>query len=198
MNAHQLFHDNTRQNTTCHNVIISFHYTLNLCILCMSSVFKWRKIQHFYLITSATVKPYVWEFHSAVTHIPQYGLYWSVRCLWPLWFRFSVCFFWGIFPNAATRPTLEVKQWHNRPRTQAPLMLVHRYVDENGLAAMLATKRSAGVTPEVNLRILLCADDKTHKWGDLPWLWNQGQTSPRDQNMSISGSTKMTDVLQIF
>ena len=26
-----------------------------------------------------------------------------------------------------------------------------RYVEENGSAAMLATKRSAGVTPEVNL-----------------------------------------------
>ena len=31
-------------------------------------------------------------------------------------------------------------------------MLVCKYVDENGLAAMLAAKRSAGVTPEVNLR----------------------------------------------
>ena len=31
-------------------------------------------------------------------------------------------------------------------------MSAHRYVEENGLAAMLATKRSAGVTPEVNLR----------------------------------------------
>ena len=27
-----------------------------------------------------------------------------------------------------------------------------RYIEENGLAAMLATKRSVGVTPEVNLR----------------------------------------------
>ena len=34
-------------------------------------------------------------------------------------------------------------------------MLVHKFVDENGSAAMLAAKRSAGVTPEVNLRILL-------------------------------------------
>ena len=31
-------------------------------------------------------------------------------------------------------------------------MPVHSYVEENGSAAMLATKRSAGVTPEVNLR----------------------------------------------
>ena len=35
-------------------------------------------------------------------------------------------------------------------------MLVHKYVDWNGLAAMLATKRSADVAPEVNLRFPLC------------------------------------------
>ena len=31
-------------------------------------------------------------------------------------------------------------------------MPTHRYVGENGPAAMLVTKRSAGVAPEVNLR----------------------------------------------
>ena len=30
---------------------------------------------------------------------------------------------------------------------------VNKYVDQNGLAAMLAVKRSAGVTAEMNLRI---------------------------------------------
>ena len=30
-------------------------------------------------------------------------------------------------------------------------MPVHRYVEENGLATMLATRRSVGITPEVNL-----------------------------------------------
>ena len=30
-------------------------------------------------------------------------------------------------------------------------MLAHRYVKENGLAAILATKMSAGVAPELNL-----------------------------------------------
>ena len=30
-------------------------------------------------------------------------------------------------------------------------MPAHRYVEENGLAAMLGTKRLVGVTPEVNL-----------------------------------------------
>ena len=31
-------------------------------------------------------------------------------------------------------------------------MPTHKYVEENNLVAMLAAKRSAGVTPEVNLR----------------------------------------------
>ena len=31
-------------------------------------------------------------------------------------------------------------------------MPAHRYMEENGLAAMLATKRSEGVAPEVKLR----------------------------------------------
>ena len=31
-------------------------------------------------------------------------------------------------------------------------MSAHRYLEENGSAAMLAPKRSAGVAPEVNLR----------------------------------------------
>ena len=34
----------------------------------------------------------------------------------------------------------------------APLMPAQKYVEENGSAAILATKRSAGVAPEVNLR----------------------------------------------
>ena len=31
-------------------------------------------------------------------------------------------------------------------------MLVHRYLEEDDLAAILATKRSEGVAPEMNLR----------------------------------------------
>ena len=31
-------------------------------------------------------------------------------------------------------------------------MRAHRYVEENGLAAMLAAKRSTGIAPEVNPR----------------------------------------------
>ena len=39
-------------------------------------------------------------------------------------------------------------------------MLIHKYVDENVSAA---TKRSAGVAPEVDLRILLHTGDGAHK-----------------------------------
>ena len=41
-----------------------------------------------------------------------------------------------------------------------PAILFHKYVDENGVAVMLAAKRSGGVALELNLNILLCTDDK--------------------------------------
>ena len=40
---------------------------------------------------------------------------------------------------------------------------------------MLAAKRSAGVTPEVNLRIPLHAGDGAYMHGDPPWLETQGR-----------------------
>ena len=43
-------------------------------------------------------------------------------------------------------------------------------VDQNCLALMLATERSAGVAPEVNLRILLDTGDKACKRWDPSWL----------------------------
>ena len=52
---------------------------------------------------------------------------------------------------------------HDRSRSQALPMLVHKYVDKNGSAAMLAAKRSAGLAPEVNLRSPLHAGDDLHK-----------------------------------
>ena len=70
-------------------------------------------------------------------------------------------------------------------------MFVRKYVDRNGLAAMLATKRSAGITPEVCLMILLHAGNKAHKLGDPPPLWNPGQTSAEVRpNKGISGLKK--------
>ena len=40
---------------------------------------------------------------------------------------------------------------HDRSWFQAPPMPARRYVEEKGLAAILAAKRLAGVAPEVNL-----------------------------------------------
>ena len=60
---------------------------------------------------------------------------------------------------------------------------------------MMAAKRSAGVTPKVNLRNPLHAGAEVCKQDDPPWLWNLGQTS---KNRNISGPTKRTNVLQNF
>ena len=49
-------------------------------------------------------------------------------------------------------------------------MFICKYVDENGSAAMLAARRSAGVTPKVNLRIPLHTGNEAGKQGDPPWL----------------------------
>ena len=49
-------------------------------------------------------------------------------------------------------------------------MLVSKYMDCNDSAAMLAAKRSAGVAPEVNLRISLHLADKEHKQEDPLWF----------------------------
>ena len=38
-------------------------------------------------------------------------------------------------------------------------MLVSKYKDRNGLAAMLFTKRSVGVAPEVNLSIIVSYEE---------------------------------------
>ena len=41
-----------------------------------------------------------------------------------------------------------VRQPHDRSRTRVPPMLVWKYMDRSGLAAMLITKKSEGITPE--------------------------------------------------
>ena len=41
--------------------------------------------------------------------------------------------------------------WHNRSWFLAPPMPAHKYVEDNGSAAILAAKKLAGVTSEVNL-----------------------------------------------
>ena len=68
-------------------------------------------------------------------------------------------------------------------------MTVCKYVDQNGLAAILAAMMSAGFAPEVNLSIPLHAGKKACELG---------YPSLEVQNMSISGPTKMADVIQVF
>ena len=46
-----------------------------------------------------------------------------------------------------------------------------QYVNLKGPAAMLATKKSAGVAPEMNLRNPLHTGDETLKRGNPSWLW---------------------------
>ena len=46
-------------------------------------------------------------------------------------------------------------------------MLLCKYMDRNGLAVVLLTKRSASVASEVNLKIPLGTGNKAHKRGDL-------------------------------
>ena len=65
-------------------------------------------------------------------------------------------------------------------------------MEENGSAAMLATKRSTGVTPEVNLRKCI-----THI---LPPSMNKaahsGFETQKSKNRGISGPTKRTDIFK--
>ena len=70
-------------------------------------------------------------------------------------------------------------------------MPAYRYVDENSSVAILATKRSADVTPEVNLR------EHCQVQIRLPTL-NPEELSTEVQKLGISGPTKGTYVLQKF
>ena len=74
-----------------------------------------------------------------------------------------------------------------------------RYMEEIGSAAMLAAKRSAGVTPEVNLKeCVKCmpppSADKAAHFG----FETQRRHHQKSKNRGISGPTKRTHVLQIL
>ena len=88
---------------------------------------------------------------------------------------------------------MEYKNTCTRFRT--PPMSARWYVKENGSVTMLAAKRSAGVTPEVNLREpVTCIPLPS-----MTMATHSGfETSPGVQNRCISGPTQRTDVLQIF
>ena len=64
----------------------------------------------------------------------------------------------------------------------------------NELATMLATKRAAGVTPELNLRNPLHAGDKSCKQGIHPGIETQGKYH---QKSETGGPTKRTNVLRL-
>ena len=74
-----------------------------------------------------------------------------------------------------------------------------KYVDQNGLAAMLATKRSAGVTPEINLKNPLHTGNETHKWGIHPGCRQKCKTGvsvfkkTKKKLIFPDNSTKMSD-----
>ena len=73
-------------------------------------------------------------------------------------------------------------------------MPAHRYMEENSLAAILATKRSAGVAPEVNLgdHVICTLLRSTNRAAHSDF-----ETQRRcHQNRGISGPTKRTYVLQ--
>ena len=74
-------------------------------------------------------------------------------------------------------------------------LYMYKYMDQNSSATILATNRSAGVAPEVNLRNPLFTGDEACKQGIRPSFEPYHQTSPV-QNMGISGPTKRTDVPQ--
>ena len=52
---------------------------------------------------------------------------------------------------------------HDRSWSQGPPMLVRNYVEQKGSPTMLAAKRSAGVAPDINLRVPLQTGDGTSK-----------------------------------
>ena len=72
---------------------------------------------------------------------------------------------------------------------------VCRYVDQKGSAAMLTSIQSAGVTPEVNLRI---TQVRKHAEGIHPGFETEGRCHQKSKNMGISGPIKRTHVLQNF
>ena len=86
---------------------------------------------------------------------------WEYSCLYILtFFKLNKRCRAGIAQLVERLPNLTL--WSSdtcdRSQSQAPPMLPHKYVDENGSAAMLATKRSAGVTLEES------EDSIVHRW----------------------------------
>ena len=73
-------------------------------------------------------------------------------------------------------------------------------VCERDLASMLPWLRGQQVLhSEGNSKSITTVSDEAWKWGDPPWLWSPGYTSPEVQNSSISGHTKTNiNILQKY
>ena len=78
-------------------------------------------------------------------------------------------------------------------------MLGHRYVKEISLVAILATKTSAGVTPEVNLREHeICTPPPSVNKTVHSCYETKRRLRQKSKNRGISSPTKRTHVLKKF
>ena len=73
-------------------------------------------------------------------------------------------------------------------------MLAHRYVEENSSVA----KRSAGVTPEVNIRECVTHTHPPSVNNAAHSGFKTQEMSPEIQDRGINGPTKRTNILQNF
>ena len=79
-----------------------------------------------------------------------------------------------------------------RSWSQAPPMLIHKYMDENGLTAMHGHQDVSRCFSRGE------SDDSVpSKQDDPPWLSNPRQMSPEVLNKGISGPTKRTSAFKI-
>ena len=99
------------------------------------------------------IKPKKLQMQKIITRIPKISYFYLLSSKDKFAFHFEMIWF-----NV-------VRQWHTRSGTRAPPMLACKYVDGNGSATMLVTKKSGGIAPEVNLRNLLHACHETNNWG---------------------------------
>ena len=75
---------------------------------------------------------------------------------------------------------------NNSRQKEACPMILNFLCQQSYSMTCMTSIQSAGVAPEVNLRIT-----EARKYAsDPPWLWNPEQMSPEVQNRGISGPTK--------
>ena len=81
--------------------------------------------------------------------------------------------------------------------TNAYVFMICKYVDWKGSAAMQATKRSAGVAWDVNLRNPLHTGDKAHKWGLQPGFETQsGRHQKSKTDICLTRITLQNNIIE--